>query len=246
MVHLPILRPMAVLAVVCLVAGATFPGVSNVRAAPAIALTMVAPGSVAQAAPFDVEVTAIGADGLPDTGFSATVHFTSSDPLALLPADTTLLAGVRFYSVALQTLGPQSLFVSVTDPNLGISPASASVTVVTAGGGAAFGPPPTATGSAGTPGSTGAAGPPGPTGAPGASGAPGPSGAPGSTGPAGPAGPAGQQGGGVRKVPQDRWAYRVRKEDRDPRVRLASAALRVQRVRQDLRVLRDRQVIQDQ
>jgi hypothetical protein len=35
-------------------------------------------------------------DGLPDTGFAGVVHFTSSDPLALLPADNTLLAGVRF------------------------------------------------------------------------------------------------------------------------------------------------------
>src|SRR5581483_3248153 len=42
-----------------------------------------------------------------------TVHFTSSDPQAVLPADATLTASVGTFSVTLKTAGPQT--VTATD-----------------------------------------------------------------------------------------------------------------------------------
>jgi hypothetical protein len=180
---------------VAAIVGGLLSGASHVGAAPAIALTVTAPASVGQATPFDVNVTAVGIDGLPDTSFAGIVHFSASDPAALLPADTTLIAGVRFFSVAMSTPGAQTITVSVTDSNAGISSGSAGVTVVgtgaapagtSGGGGATFGPPPGgASGVPGAAGATGAAGPAGPTGAPGPAG---PAGASGSAGPIGPAG----------------------------------------------------------
>src|SRR6266567_3903692 len=122
-------RPSILVSIVVLaIAAGALTGAPRAGAAPAVALTITAPASVSPAAPFEASVTAVDADGLPDTAFGFTVHFSSSDSLALLPADNTLLAGVRFYSVALQTLGVQTLTVSVTDPNSGIPPSFTSVT----------------------------------------------------------------------------------------------------------------------
>jgi hypothetical protein len=118
---------------VAAIVGGLLSGASHVGAAPAIALTVTAPASVGQATPFDVNVTAVGIDGLPDTSFAGIVHFSASDPAALLPADTTLIAGVRFFSVAMSTPGAQTITVSVTDSNAGISSGSAGVTVVGTG-----------------------------------------------------------------------------------------------------------------
>jgi hypothetical protein len=57
-------------------------------------------------------VTALDAYGNVATGYTGTVHFTSSDPLAGLPADyafTTANAGVKSFSAILNTLGLQSI-----------------------------------------------------------------------------------------------------------------------------------------
>jgi ELWxxDGT repeat protein len=62
-------------------------------------------------------VTARTADGSTSTGYRGTVHFTSSDPQAVLPADYTFTAadgGVHTFTATLKTAGSQS--ITVTDP----------------------------------------------------------------------------------------------------------------------------------
>jgi hypothetical protein len=57
-------------------------------------------------------ITAKNTDGTTATNYTGTVHFTSSDPLAVLPADYTFTAadaGVHAFSATLKTAGTQSL-----------------------------------------------------------------------------------------------------------------------------------------
>jgi hypothetical protein len=83
-------------------------------------------------------VTALNADGTTDTNYTGTVHFSSSDGQAGLPADYTFQAsdaGVHTFSAVLKTAGTQSLTAtggSITGSEAGISvtPAAASKMVV--------------------------------------------------------------------------------------------------------------------
>jgi hypothetical protein len=83
-------------------------------------------------------VTARDTYGNTATGYSGTVHFTSSDGAAVLPANTTLAAGVGTFSVTLRTAGTQSvtatdtLTASITGVESGIvvNPAAATTLVV--------------------------------------------------------------------------------------------------------------------
>ncbi len=62
-------------------------------------------------------VTARNADGTTDTAYTGTVHFTSSDPQAVLPADYTFTAadaGVHTFSATLKTAATQSLMAADT------------------------------------------------------------------------------------------------------------------------------------
>jgi len=87
-------------------------------------------------------VTVKNADGTTATGYTGTVHFTSSDPHAVLPADYTFTAtdrGVHTFSATLKTAGTQS--ITVTDTTTGgltgsetgitVNPAAASTLNVT-------------------------------------------------------------------------------------------------------------------
>jgi hypothetical protein len=68
-------------------------------------------------APFSVTVTARDTSGNVRTGYTGTVHFTSSDTQAGLPADytfTTADAGSHVFSVTLKTAGSQSITVADT------------------------------------------------------------------------------------------------------------------------------------
>jgi hypothetical protein len=87
-------------------------------------------------------VTAKNADGSTATNYTGTVHFTSSDPRAALPADysfTTADQGVHTFSATLKTAGTQSIRVtdkitgSITGAQSGIvvHPAAASKLSVT-------------------------------------------------------------------------------------------------------------------
>ena len=62
-------------------------------------------------------VTAKNADGTTNTSYRGTVHFTSSDPQAVLPANYTFTAadgGVHTFSATLKTAGSQSITASDT------------------------------------------------------------------------------------------------------------------------------------
>jgi hypothetical protein len=59
-----------------------------------------------------VTVTAYDAYGNVAADYSGPVHFSSSDPLAVLPNDNTLSQGHGFFAITLNTVGTQSITVS--------------------------------------------------------------------------------------------------------------------------------------
>jgi hypothetical protein len=75
-------------------------------------------------------VTALHADGSTDSSYTGTVHFTSSDSQAGLPADYTFTsadAGVHAFSAILKTAGTQSL--TAADTAAGISKSQTGIVV---------------------------------------------------------------------------------------------------------------------
>lgn len=92
-------------------------------------LRLVAPAEVVAGEPFTVTVVPLDAFGFPVSTFTETIHFSSSDGDAVLPADHTFApedAGVANFRVTLQTPGRQQ--VVVTDLDIPIQ-ASTTVTV---------------------------------------------------------------------------------------------------------------------
>ena len=84
----------------------------KVTAARAASLRISAPASVTHGVPFTFTVTVLDAFGNVATGYTGTVHFTSSDSAASLPADYRFIrsdAGVHTFSATLNTTGSQSL-----------------------------------------------------------------------------------------------------------------------------------------
>ncbi len=76
------------------------------------------------------------------TGYTGTLHFTSSDPHAMLPANymfTSADAGTHIFSATLKTAGPQSITaadtmassLTTTQTGITINPAAASMLVIT-------------------------------------------------------------------------------------------------------------------
>ena len=86
-----------------------------------------APSSAAQGSSFSVTVTAETSANTTATGYTGTVHFSSSDGSATLPANATLTSGVGTFNVTLQTTGTQS--VVATDTATSSITGSASVLV---------------------------------------------------------------------------------------------------------------------
>jgi hypothetical protein len=86
------------------------------------------PTSITAGTSGTITVTALNADGSVNTGYRGTVHFTSSDPHAVLPPDTTLTNGTGIFSVTLVTAGTQSITVSDAS-NSGITGSETGITV---------------------------------------------------------------------------------------------------------------------
>jgi len=64
-----------------------------------------------------VQVKAVNAQGVTATGYTGTIHFTSTDAQAILPANYTFTpadGGIRVFSVTLKTKGTQSITVADT------------------------------------------------------------------------------------------------------------------------------------
>jgi hypothetical protein len=91
-------------------------------------LSVAAPGTATPGTAFSIEVTAL--DSVNDTApsYSGTVHFTSTDGTAVLPADSTLTNGVGVFSVTLHSAGSQT--ITATDTvNPSITGTSSSILV---------------------------------------------------------------------------------------------------------------------
>jgi hypothetical protein len=94
-------------------------GTSNVIAVSAAAAThfvVTAPATATAGSAVKFLVTAEDAFSNTDTGYSGTVHFTSSDGNASLPADTTLAGGTGSFNATLRTAGVQT--VTATDTGI--------------------------------------------------------------------------------------------------------------------------------
>jgi hypothetical protein len=89
----------------------------TVGPAAAASLRVGAPASAASGSAFSVTVTAKDAYGNVATGYRGTVHFSSSDPQALLPADYLFSAadgGAHTFSVTFRTQGAQTVTAADT------------------------------------------------------------------------------------------------------------------------------------
>jgi hypothetical protein len=109
---------------------ASITGTSNaitVTTGPATHFLVSAPATATAGSAFSITVTAQDATNSTVTSYAGTVHFTASDGLAVLPADSTLTNGVGTFSSTLKTAGLQS--ITATDTVTGTISGTASVTV---------------------------------------------------------------------------------------------------------------------
>ena len=96
--------------------------------------TITGPSSFTAGTAGTFTITVLNPDGSADTGYTGTVHFTSSDPQAVLPADFTVLNGVDTFTATLKTAGIQSLTatdtltpgISGSEANIRVNPAAAT------------------------------------------------------------------------------------------------------------------------
>jgi hypothetical protein len=99
--------------------------------------------------PFTFTVTAFDQFGNVAAGYGGTVHFTSTDPLAVLPPDTSLVNGTGTFSATLRTAGTQTITgrdtvnpaIAGTTSVIVVPPATATRLVVTAPAAVAPGSP---------------------------------------------------------------------------------------------------------
>jgi hypothetical protein len=89
-----------------------------------------APGSILTRQTMSLTVTALDAASNQATAYAGTVHFTSSDSHAKLPADTVFAAGTATVSVTLETAGDQT--ITGADKAVSSINGSASITVTAA------------------------------------------------------------------------------------------------------------------
>ena len=75
--------------------------------------SVASPANIPNGMPFNFTVNALDASNQTVTSYSGTVHFTSTDPHALLPADSTLVSGTNVSSATLTTAGSQ--MITATD-----------------------------------------------------------------------------------------------------------------------------------
>jgi len=98
-------------------ANSTITGTSNainVSALAATHFTVLTPGNVTAGATFNFTVTALDQFNNTATTYGGTVHFTSSDGAAVLPADSTLSSGTGTFSATLKTAGNQTITATDT------------------------------------------------------------------------------------------------------------------------------------
>src|SRR5439155_1399800 len=97
--------------------------------------TVSAPANATAGTAFSITVTAQDQFGNTVTNYAGTVHFTSSDGQAGLPADSTLTNATRTFRVNLKTSGNQTVTATDTLPDA-LPVSSGNVNVTFASGGA--------------------------------------------------------------------------------------------------------------
>jgi hypothetical protein len=104
----------------------------NIGAGAATHFTVVGPASTTAGTAFNVTVTALDAANNIATGYTSTIHFTSTDSQAALPVDYTFLAGdngSKTFSAMLKTAGNQT--ITATDTvNAAITGTSSTINVI--------------------------------------------------------------------------------------------------------------------
>lgn len=105
-------------------------GAINVVTNAATHLSVTGPTSSLARQTIHVTVTALDAANNTSTGYAGTVHFTSSDAQAKLPADATLTMGTGAFSVTFETAGTDTL--TATDTTKGSITGMTSVNVTAA------------------------------------------------------------------------------------------------------------------
>ncbi|WP_033408949.1 Ig-like domain-containing protein [Rudaea cellulosilytica] len=103
-------------------------GAITVNAGAATHYTVSAPATATAGTAFSFTVTALDQFNNTATGYAGTVHFTSTDAQAVLPADSTLTNGTGTFSATLKTVGSQTLTATDT-VTASITGTSGTVTV---------------------------------------------------------------------------------------------------------------------
>jgi len=81
---------------------------------PVTHLSVAAPTAATAGMPFNITVNALDASNNLVTSYAGTVHFTSTDSQAVLPANSTLMSGVGNFSVTLMTVGSRTITATDT------------------------------------------------------------------------------------------------------------------------------------
>ena len=90
--------------------------------------SVAGPANIPSGTHFNFTVTALDAANNPVINYSRTVHFTSTDPRAQLPADSTLISGTRTFSATVTAPGKQTITATDTT-TASIAGSSASINV---------------------------------------------------------------------------------------------------------------------
>jgi len=90
--------------------------------------TVSAPATASALVPFNFTVAAVDACNNPVASYTGTVHFTSTDALAGLPADSMLASGTGMFSATLKTPGSQTITATDTS-NAAVTGTSSAITV---------------------------------------------------------------------------------------------------------------------
>ena len=91
-------------------------------------LVVSAPAAAIGGTSFSVTVTAQDSSGNTVPNYAGTVHFTSSDSAAILPANSTLSSGTGTFTATLNTVGGQTITATDTS-NSSITGTSGTITV---------------------------------------------------------------------------------------------------------------------
>jgi hypothetical protein len=113
----------------CLLNACTGGGGGNPPPPAATHFSVTAAANATVGTPFNITVTALAASGQMATGYSGTVHFTTSIGQPVVPASAMVTNGTGTFSVTLNTAGSQS--ITATDTN-SITGTSTSINVMAA------------------------------------------------------------------------------------------------------------------